>query len=65
MFPARSSAQYFQLSLPDPKVLPRQLPLNIGPAGKNMAGSPILAAPINNAGVVLSQPPIRTTPSQG
>jgi hypothetical protein len=30
-----------------------------------MAGKPILAAPMNKAGVVLSHPPMSTTPSQG
>ncbi len=33
MVPARSSAQYFQLSDPEPRVLPRQRPVSIGPAG--------------------------------
>jgi hypothetical protein len=34
MLPARSSAQYFQASLPLPRVSPRQFPRSIGPAGK-------------------------------
>ena len=38
MLPARSSAQYFQESLPLPSVLPRQLPRSMGPAGMNTAG---------------------------
>jgi len=33
MLPARSSAQYFQLSEPEPRTLPRQFPRSIGPAG--------------------------------
>ena len=33
MFPARNSSQYFQLSDPEPSVLPCQLPRSIGPAG--------------------------------
>ena len=33
MFPARSSAQYFQVSDPDPSVFSRQWPVSIGPAG--------------------------------
>ena len=33
MVPARSSAQYFQLSEPEPSVVSRQWPESIGPAG--------------------------------
>ena len=33
MLPARSSAQYFQVSVPEPSGWPCQLPRNIGPAG--------------------------------
>ena len=33
MLPARSSAQYFQLSDPEPSVSSRQWPFSIGPAG--------------------------------
>ena len=36
-----------------------------GPAGMTMAGRFALVAPITSAGIVLSQPPIRTTPSTG
>ena len=32
--PARSSAQYFQLSEPEPSVVSRQWPESIGPAGR-------------------------------
>jgi hypothetical protein len=31
--PARSSAQYFQRSVPEPSCSPFQLPRSIGPAG--------------------------------
>ena len=65
MFPARSSAQYFQVSLPEPSTLPPQSPRSIGPAGMKIAGRSIEIAPISSAGVVLSQPPISTTPSAG
>ena len=65
MFPARRSAQYFQVSDPDPNVVPPQCPRSIGPAGMNSAGRSIDDAPINNPGVVLSQPPINTAPSTG
>ena len=63
--PARRSSQYFQLSEPEPSTLPCQLPRSIGPAGRKIAGRPALVAPISNPGVVLSQPPISTTPSTG
>ena len=65
MLPARRSSQNFQASLPEPSTLPFQLPRSIGPAGTKMAGTPALVAPISSPGVVLSQPPIRTTPSTG
>ena len=63
--PARRSAQYFQVSEPDPSVAPPQLPRSIGPAGRNSAGRSIEVAPMSRPGVVLSQPPISTAPSTG
>ncbi len=65
MTPARLSSQYFHMSVPEPRVSPRQCPGSMGPAGTNTAGSPALAAPISSAGVDLSQPPISTAPSTG
>ncbi len=65
IFPARSSAQYFQTSDPLPRAPPRQSPRSIGPAGRKIAGRFMLIAPISSAGVVLSQPPISTQPSAG
>src|SRR5215216_2309035 len=56
MVPARFSSQYFHTSLPLPRVLPRQLPRSIGPAGTKMAGRSMVIAPMSRAGVVLSQP---------
>ena len=50
---------------PTPIRCPRQLPANIGPPGTMIAGISALAAPISCAGVVLSQPHKRTTPSRG
>ena len=35
--PARSSAQYFQTSLPEPSAVPRHAPRNIGPADMKIA----------------------------
>ena len=63
--PARFSSQYFQTSLPEPRICPRQLPRSIGPAGTKIAGRFALVAPITSAGTVLSQPPSSTTPSAG
>ena len=65
ILPARSSSQYFQLSLPDPSTLPCQLPRSIGPAGRKIAGMFMLVAPSSRPGVLLSQPPISTAPSTG
>ena len=63
--PARRSSQNFQASEPEPSTRPRQLPRSIGPAGTKMAGTPAEIAPRIRPGVVLSQPPISTTPSTG
>ncbi len=63
--PARFLSQYFQTSVPEASVPPRQLPRNIGPAGMKIAGTPAESAPIRSPGVVLSQPPSKTTPSIG
>ena len=65
MRPARLSSQYFHMSVPEPRVSPRQCPGSIGPAGTKTAGRSTLAAPISSAGVDLSQPPISTAPSTG
>src|SRR5215469_11030492 len=65
ILPARRSAQYFQVSELEPSVTPFQLPLSIGPTGRKIVGKSIEIAPISSAGVVLSQPPISTTPSAG
>ena len=63
--PARSSSQYFQTSEPEPSVWPRQEARSIGPAGTKMNGSCAEIAPMTSAGVVLSQPPSSTAPSNG
>ena len=65
MRPARLSSQYLKASEPEPSVLPRELPRSIGPAGRKIARRSALVAPSSMAGVVLSQPPISTTPSTG
>src|SRR3954464_1057552 len=63
--PARSSAQYFHTSEPEPSEPPRNDARSIGPAGTYRKGSPADSAPMISAGVVLSQPPISTAPSNG
>ena len=51
--------------VPAPMSLPLCLPFSIGPPVTTIAGTLQLAAPINRAGVVLSQPVSNTTPSIG
>ena len=69
MCPALYSSQNMRVWVPAPML--RVTPFctcrsfSIGPAGQNSAGMPMLMAPITVPGVVLSQPPISTTPSQG
>ena len=61
--PALTSSEKRQTSVPDPMSLPLYFPLSIGPAETTIVGRSTLAAPISWPGVVLSQPPKRTTPS--
>ena len=65
MLPASFSAQYFQTSEPEPRMLPPKWPRIIGPAGMKMIGRFMLMPPMMVPGVVLSQPPISTAPSTG
>ena len=51
--------------MPEPISLFRQMPFSIGPPVTKMDGRFALAAPISCAGVVLSQPHSKTTPSMG
>ena len=48
-----------------PSRSPRWLPVAIGPVGRTIAGTSLLAAAMICAGSVLSQPPISTTASIG
>ncbi len=64
-FPARTSSDSRQTSVPQPRAGPRNVPLSIGPPGTTTAGRSTEAAAIRSAGIVLSQPPRRTTPSIG
>ncbi|CAB4789094.1 unannotated protein [freshwater metagenome] len=63
--PARISSLLFHTSVPQPKGEPSNVPVSIGPPEITTAGKSTDAAPINKAGIVLSQPPKRTTPSIG
>ena len=61
--PALTSSEKRQTSVPEPISWPLYLPLSIGPEETTIVGKSTLAAPINCPGVVLSQPPSKTTPS--
>ena len=65
MRPARTSSLKRHTSVPEPMSWPQNLPFSIGPPETTSAGRSQLAAPITSAGVVLSQPHSRTTPSMG
>ena len=63
--PAASISRAFQTIVPEPVRFPLNQPLSIGPPDKTMAGRFTVAAAMMHAGVVLSQPVVRTTPSSG
>ncbi len=63
--PARTSSLSRQTSVPQPRGRPRKVPVSMGPPGTTTAGRSTEAAAISRAGIVLSQPPSRTTPSTG
>ena len=63
--PAFNSSKTRQTWVPEPMASPRKLPFSIGPPETAMVGRSQLAAPISSAGVVLSQPTSRITPSIG
>jgi hypothetical protein len=65
IFPERTSALNRQTSVPHPNIFPLNVPLSIGPPGTIIAGRFTDVAPISSDGIVLSQPPKRTTPSIG
>src|SRR5438876_552713 len=65
MLPARSSAQYFQVSLPLPRNWPRKSPRSIGPAGRKIAGRFIEKAPMRSAGGARSRAGSRRRTSGG
>src|SRR5690606_11952121 len=65
IFPAFNSSCICQTIVPAPISLSLCLPFSIGPPVTTIAGTSQLAAPMSKAGVVLSQPVNKTTPSMG
>jgi hypothetical protein len=65
ILPARRSSDIDQVFVPEPISAPRNFPESIGPPETPTVGMSTLAAPMRSAGVVLSQPMSRTTPSSG
>lgn len=63
--PARTSSDSRHTSVPQPSGVPRNVPVSIGPPGTTTAGRSTDAAAMISDGMVLSQPPSRTTPSMG
>ena len=65
MRPAACSWRAFHTAMPEPERSPFHQPFSIGPPERTMAGMFTVAAAMMQAGVVLSQPVISTTPSSG
>ena len=65
ILPAAISSRACQIAVPEPARSPFHQPLSIGPPQKTIAGVLTVAAAIRQAGVVLSQPVMSTTPSSG
>src|SRR3954453_5756184 len=65
ILPAAISSRDFQTTVPEPVRSPLNQPFSIGPPDSTMAGMFTVAAAIMQAGVVLSQPVVNTTPSSG
>ena len=63
--PARTSSLSCHTDVPQPSATPRKCPVSIGPPGTTTAGRSTDAAAMSSDGIVLSQPPSRTTPSIG
>ena len=62
---AASRSRIFHLIVPEPARSPLCQPFSIGPPESTIAGMLTVAAAIRQAGVVLSQPVVSTTPSSG
>ncbi len=65
IWPVASSLRASQITVPEPASRPFHHPSSIGPPESTIAGMFTVAAPIRQAGVVLSQPVVSTTPSIG
>src|SRR3954452_18208306 len=65
ILPAASSFLACHLMVPEPVRWLLYQPFSIGPTDRAIAGMLTVAAAISSAGVVLSQPVVRTTPSRG
>ena len=65
MRPAAISSRAFHTAMPEPQRSPFHQPFSIGPPESTIAGMFTVAAAMMQAGVVLSQPVISTTPSSG
>ena len=65
MRPAASSWRAHHTTVPEPARWPRHQPFSIGPPDSTIAGMFTVAAAMMQAGVVLSQPVVSTTPSSG
>jgi hypothetical protein len=63
--PAASISRAFHTIVPEPVRWPWYQPLSMGPPDSTIAGMFTVAAAIRQAGVVLSQPVVSTTPSSG
>ena len=63
--PAAISCRAFHTMVPEPVRSPRCQPFSMGPTESAIAGMFTVAAAMRQAGVVLSQPIISTTPSSG
>ena len=63
--PAASNCRAFHTIVPLPVRSPLCQPFSIGPTDSAIAGIFTVAAAIRQAGVVLSQPIVSTTPSSG
>ena len=60
-----SDSSAFHTTVPEPMRSPSRQPLSMGPPDSTIAGMFTVAAAIRQAGVVLSQPVVSTTPSMG
>ena len=63
--PRAISSRALQTIVPEPVRTPLNQPFSIGPPDRTIAGMSTVAAAMSCAGVVLSQPVVRTTPSSG